>query len=875
MGLKKMLLLLGGGCVAVLVLAAYVIFVESEAPTTDEALKERGLVFPVKDEKNRTLRDLATKLEITRGKETVVIEKADAQNWRLRKPHDARADRSAVLSILDGLKNLTAESFVQPAADTPEEMAKFGLQEPRITATFWLGDKAHEFAVGAEVKGQKSYEKRAYIRLKGEPRLLVIANDLVEKLDKEPNGFRDKKVFERERDPEKASSVRIASAERTLELQKDGKTWSLKAPVADLADASKVSSLLSKARNLEVEKFISEDPSKLADYGLDKPQLTCEVRAEDGSTMKLLVGKAPEGDEKLKDQLYAKRAEEPTIFTIKKDFATDVAPKLEDLRDRKVASFEDAEVSGIEVARGGTAWAVTREGKDKDWKLTKPREAKADQSGANDVLRHLGRLRVARWIDDPKDPAFEHLKQPEAVVTVAREPMGAPGAKPQPPVKLTFSAVVKKEKPAEPAKDKDTPGEKGKDDAKDAAKDDAKDKPKEKEFEEGRYVQRDGQAGLLYVVGGKAPDGAAYDEKDSVEALAALGKALDKGYLAVLDRKVFDFKSDAAIRLAIERDALKLTCEKKDGAWKLTSPVALDADANNINNILGVMNDLSADEYVVENPKPEDLKRYGLDAPSLRLTATVEEEAKADEKAPDAKADAKKEAKGDEKKEAKEKKTFTKTLLVSRKIDGTTYGMEQGGTLVFSLKSWDAESLRTEVIPTALAEFAEADATSLTIAHRGKPEIVLEKEKDTWAITKPRKAEADQDAVKKVLDALHDLKGRRCIDYEGKSLAEHGLEPPEVVVTVKVKDKADVVLKIGKPLAEEKDDPGSAAVKGDAKQVFLMPKGKVEDIAKSLADLEKKPEPKAEAPKKEEPKADAPAKEEPKAKAEEAPKPKE
>lgn len=854
MGLKKMLLLLGGGCVAVLALAAYVVFVESAAPTTDEALKERGLVFPVKDDKNRTLRDLATKLEITRGKDVVVLEKADAQNWRLRKPHDARADRSAVLSILDGLRNLTAESFVQPASDTPEEMAKFGLKEPRITATFWLGDRAHEFAVGSEVKGQKSYEKRAYIRLKGESRLLVIANDLVEKLDKEPNGFRDKKVFERERDPEKARAVRVVSAERTLELEKSGKGWNLKAPVADLADASKVSSLLSKARNLEVEKFISEDPSKLGDYGLDKPQLTCEIKADDGSTMTLLVGKAPEGDDKLKDQLYAKRAEEPSIFTIKKDFTADVAPKLEDLRDRKVASFDDAEVSGIEFTRGATAWAVAREGKDKDWKLTKPRETKADQSSVSDILRHLGRLRVARWIDDPKDPAFEHLKQPEAVVTLAREPMGVPGAKAQPPVKLTLSAIVKKEKPAQ--------AETGKEDSKDKSKDDAKDKPKEKEFEEGRYIQRDGQAGLLYVAGGKAPDGAAYDEKDSVEALNALAKTLDKGYLAVLDRKVFDFKSDAVVRLAIERGAAKLTCEKKDAAWKLTSPVALDADANNVNSILGVMNDLSADEYVLETPKPDDLKRYGLDAPSLRLTATIEEEAAASEKKPDAKADEKKaEKKEAEKKEAKEKKTFTKTLLLSRKIDGTTYGMEQGGTLVFTVKSWDADSLRAEVIPTALAEFAEADATSLTIAHRGKPEIVLEKQKDAWAITKPTKAEADQEAVRKVLDALHDLKGRRCIDFEGKDLAAYGLEPAEVVVTVKVKDKPDAVVKIGKPLADEKEDPGSAAVKGDAKQVFLMPKGKVDDIAKSLADLEKKPEPKAEAPKKEEPKAkeDTPA----------------
>ncbi|HUT31930.1 MAG TPA: DUF4340 domain-containing protein [Planctomycetota bacterium] len=854
MGLRKMLVLLGIGFVAVLALGAYILFVESAAPTTDEALKERSLVFPVRDEKNRTIRDLATKLEIQRGKETMVLEKASALEWRLKQPADARADRSAVLSILDALHNLKLEA--EPVQATADELAKFGLKEPRIAATFWLGDTAHAFDVGSEVKGQKSYEKRAYIRLKDDSRVFVVANDLVEKLDKEPAGFRDKKVFERARDPEKATALRLVSASRTLELEKGDKAWSLKSPVADLADASKVSTLLSKARNLEVEKFFSEDPKKLAECGLDKPQLTCELKADDGSALTLLVG----NDATEKDHLYAKRGEEPSIFTIKKDFLTDMEPKLDDLRDRKVASFDDSDVTSIEIARGTDTWAVAREAKDKDWKLTKPREANAYQSGASDLLRHLGKLRVGRWIDDPKDPAHEHLKTPEAVVLLVREAKGTPGAKAQPPIKLLFSAVVKKEKeqPKEPEKPKEPP--------KDDKDKKEPEKPKEKEFEEGRYVRREGQTTLLYVVGGKAPDGASYDEKDSVEALKSLGESLDKGYLALLDRKVFDFRESAVARLAIERDATKLALEKKDADWKLTSPVALDADKNSVSKILGAMDDLSADEYLAENPKPEDLQRYGLDAPALRLTATIEEDEKnAEAQKADAKADEK--AKKDEPKPAK--KTSTKTLLVSRKLDGKTYGMEQGGTLVFSIKSYDADDLRSEVISTTLGDFVEGDATSLTIAHRGKPEVVIEKEKDkdTWAITKPRQAEADQDAVKKVLDALQDLKGRRCLDFDAQKLADYGLDPAEAVVTVKIKNKSDLVLKLGKALPEEKDDPGSAAVKGDAKQVFLVAKGKVEDIAKSLADLEKKPEPKQEEPKKEEPK-----KEEPEAKGEAPPK---
>jgi len=860
MGLRNMLILLGIGFVAVVALGIFVL-IESGGPPPDEALKARGLVFSIKDPMNRTIRDLATKVEITRGKETVVLEKATALEWRVKKPVDARADRSAVLSLLDALN--TAKLEAEPVEAAEADLAKYGLKEPRIAATFWLGDDAHSFTIGSEAPRKGTSGKMAYLRCKDEARALVVANELVERLDKgvekleKPEdtakwvaAFRDKRVFDRARDPQKAKTLRLVSASRTLELERAEKTWSLRSPVADLADASKVSSLLSKARDLDAEKFASEDPAKLAEYGLDKPRLTCEVKADDGTTMTLLIGK--EATEK--DHFYAKRGEEPSIFTIKKDFLTDMEPKLDDVRDRKVARFEEDDVTTVEITRGKDTWAVAREGKDKDWRLTKPRDAKASRADAADLVRNLGKLRVARWIDDPKDPAHEqYLKSPEAVLTVLCQAKG----KAQPPVKFQFSAIVKKEKEAP----KDT--EKPKDDKEKKEPE----KPKEKEFEEGRYVRRDDQPTLLYVVAGKAPDGAAYEEKDSVEALNSLGKDIDKGYLALLDRDVFNFKEADVTRLTIEREGKQVAVEKKDGDWKVTSPVKLDADKGNVSKILNAMDDLCTEEYFVENPKPEDLGKYGLAGPPLRLTATVEEEEKKDE------------AKKDDDKEKKDapkpaKKTYAKTLLVSRKADGKTYGMEQGGTLIFKIGSVEADNLRSEVISTTLGDFAEGDATSLTIAPRGKPEIVIEKpkDKDTWAITKPKQAEADQDAVKKVLDALSDLKGLRCLDYDAQKLADYGLDPAETVVTVKIDKKPDLVLRLGKPVEAEKDTPGSAAVKGDAKQVFLVAKGKVEDIAKSLADLEKKPEPpKKEEPKKEGPKKEEPKKEEPKAK-EEGPK---
>jgi len=192
MSLKKMLALLVGGLVVVVILGVYALVIEPARPTTEEAAKERQLVFRYKDEQNRTLRDVATKLEVRRKGKTVVLEKVSPQVWRMRKPLDARADRSKILGILDTLKDLKTQALVKLQSTKPEELEKFGLKTPRVEATFWLANgQSHSFAIGAERKGQKTWEKRTYLRVGESAELRVVDNDIAEKLDKDPDEFRE------------------------------------------------------------------------------------------------------------------------------------------------------------------------------------------------------------------------------------------------------------------------------------------------------------------------------------------------------------------------------------------------------------------------------------------------------------------------------------------------------------------------------------------------------------------------------------------------------------------------------------------------------------------------------------------------------------
>jgi len=826
MSLKKMLVALAVGVVVVAGLALYVLVIEPQLQTTEEAKQDSGLVFAFKSEKKLTIKDVATKLAIHRGKEEIVLEKAGPKNWRLAEPVKARADRSAVLSILDQIKELRFES-VAATTDDPEELAKFGLKEPRLAATLWLDGKTRDFQVGTQIKGDSASSNRSYFRVAGDSRVLVVDEALIERLNKAPAEFRDKHVFDQDNDPEKAPALKLVAGGKTVAIEKTGKTtWGLTSPVTDQADASKIRSVLSKARSLEAEKFVSEDSAKLADYGLDKPQLTCEIKGEDGSVMTLLIGGKPKDDDKA---LYARRAEEPTIFTVKADALKDLELKPDDVRQRQVADFEADDATGLEVTRGKAVCLLSRKAKEDTWEMSKPRAAKGDSKAVGGFASNLAKLRAERWVDDSAK-ADALLKIPEAAITVISEGEAKPGAAKKEPVRLAISAPVKTDK------------------------------------EEGFYIRRGDQKFALFVSSKKPSDTASTEEQGSAKAAEEIARSLGLGYLAFYDRAVFSFESADVTKLAVERGAIKLLCERVGENWKLTSPVLMDADGVSVNVILGAMSHLGAADYVAESPK--DLKAYGLDAPALRIAATIEkkEAAPKEEKAAKEKAKAKEPA----------RKAETKALLVSRKMEGKVYAMAEGGTLVFTVNESDATSLRAEPISTTIADFRVESVTGLTVAHRGKPEVVIVRDKETWQITKPTKGEADGRTVRTAVSALHDLDTRRYLDYEGKDLKAYSLDPPEIVVTVALKGEEQAeptekakekekgqepekgkppekektfVLRIGKPVpGADKDEEGFYAQRGDAKQVFLLAKARADEIAPAPEAFETKPEP----PKKEE-----------------------
>ena len=758
MGLKRMLALLGIGLLLVVGLGLYVVLVEMRPPP-DPAAATRGLAFPYAEAAGRSLAEAASKLEVRRGGQRLVVERVAGQAWRLTEPLDARADRSAVLAILTDIGNLRVESTV-PAKD----LADFGLAEPRLRAAFWLAGQRRDFAIGDEVRGAKPQERKTYLRVADSRSVHVVDAALAGKLDRPPEAFRDRRVFDRARSPERAKTVRILTAERKLVVERAEDGWRLASPVADLADRGSVGALLLRAARLEAVAYVT-DPAGLGAYGLDEPAVTCELATEEGSAMTLLVDAAAgEG------LLYAKRGEEPAIFTIREADLSRIAVAPDSLRLRKVVELVPAELTSIEIARGDARWAVARPAADQPWALVAPRQAAASQEAVAGFIAALARLRVARWIDDPWATAHELFRKPEATVTLSR---GADASTSKPPITLAISPAIKT-----------------------SALD-------------GRLVQRGGQKCLLVVASKLVETLPPPEAMASAKAAEAIAATVARGHLAFLDRRVFHFDANQVTKLEIERDDAMVVCERAGEGWRMTLPVAVEADALNVASIVGAMANLRAETFVAEGP--EDLMPHGLLDPARALTVTVAEPGKPARK---------------------------KTLLVGTPVEGEVRAMVDGAKLVFALRSWDVRALSGEPLATALGRWAVEDVVGLSFARRGEHPIVLERAPGGWRLTWPRQAAASGAGVAKLLGALRDFEIPRYLDYEGAGPAGYyGLDAPAATLTVSVRGGADVVIEVGRAVAEGAGVPGYAARLRGRRQVFLMPKTTVDALAEAFGRL--------------------------------------
>ena len=278
---------------------------------------------------------------------------------------------------------------------------------------------------------------------------------------------------------------------------------------------------------------------------------------------------------------------------------------------------------------------------------------------------------------------------------------------------------------------------------------------------------------------------------------AAIARRLVGPVLRFRDRSLAKFAD--ADQALLERGSRKATFAKVDGTWKLTAPVAAEADQVDLEDFINTLATLRADELVAEKP---DLARYGLDKPDLRWTFKLAG------------------------------KDVLGLLVGSHEKNGPRrYAKLANSDVVFLLSApATTQALREYRNRTVWMPFDAAQVSAVKYAFEDAKPFALAKAGDFWVagdkqVKGPRASET--------LDALVRLKAERYIADKDADLTLYGLEPPYLKIEVQSRGGSPRVLHIGRAYGESKARY-ARVVEDKRTDVFLI---SAADAAKIVRDV--------------------------------------
>jgi hypothetical protein len=684
-----------------------------------------------------------TGLEITRfdaPTESFALIK-DGTNWKLTGPF------TAPVAFLDAQPMATALSVLFAAhydALSAADPVKYGFDKPYAKVKLTYTEKAPEgertVSKTLVIGGVEPNGADRYARL-DDPKapVFVVAPTYLFAVRTPPLSLLDRNLLSL--DPSKIAKVQIVGdkPEGAVALMKDEKgTW--KAEGASFTvDAVVAGRLASTFAPLPVERLVAYgDAVKWADYGLDKPQWTVTVTlgGDKAATHTVQLGKP--------DPLGGRfvRVDDGKAVGVIPDIAVqELAQSKLDFADHTLLTFKPEDLLGLMRMKGKDELELAP-GAGDGWDVVKPTKQKADRPLVEELADALGRLRAKKVVAfGKKEEVFKQygLDQPEALITLTL------GEKAE-------HKVLRFGRPVDPAKpDGD------------------------------RYA----------AVDTAAPDAAV------CVLPAVLANKLLAPPVSFRDRTMVKFVD--ADKLELERGPRKVTFAKVNGTWKVTAPLAADAEQAALDDLVAELARLRAADWAADKPTPAELKDWRLENPEATWTVSN----------------------GD------------KVVLVLRvgktAPEGRAYATVGTGGPVALLGPLQTTKVLGEYRnrkPWALDAF---QAESVEI-ERGEKAFALKKMGAVWV---DPAAPADVIDARGVTELLGSLTALRVAQYAvdtGGDPKLFGLDKPEELITVALRDGGTRVLAVG------------AAVGGtDNKQRYarVIDKGRSDVFILSAADTER------------------------------------
>jgi hypothetical protein len=167
-----------------------------------------------------------------------------------------------------------------------------------------------------------------------------------------------------------------------LEKNAAGK-WQITFPKPYGADQDAANSLATAMGSVTSDKVIEDKATDLAGYGLKAPNAEIDITTKKGAIKKLRIG----DDAPANGGTYVAPDGDPRVFTVPSYTKTNLDKSLNDLRDKRLLTFEQDKLSRVELVAKKQDIEF---GRDKDqWQIVKPKPLRADGLQVEELIRKV------------------------------------------------------------------------------------------------------------------------------------------------------------------------------------------------------------------------------------------------------------------------------------------------------------------------------------------------------------------------------------------------------------------------------------------------------------------------------------------------------
>lgn len=276
---------------------------------------------------------------------------------------------------------------------------------------------------------------------------------------------------------------------------------------------------------------------------------------------------------------------------------------------------------------------------------------------------------------------------------------------------------------------------------------------------------------------------------------------------------LFQFAADDVTGFTVQRAQDTVRAEKRDGHWYLTEPLAGHGDDQKYRELTRYVAEQLRHTRVVEE-QPSTLEPFGLTTPYLEIQVALKDQS---------------------------------TPLILRlggpnPTGGSYYAQVAERPAVYLISSTAKDMLDASLHAlrdkTVLA-FTPAEVQEVQLARGSDAPVLLQRQEgDTWQLTAPVSAKADDQHVRGILQRLRDVKIQAFITEDATDLAAYGLQTPALHVSLRLgQDRAPLTLLLGNVDTARK---GVYAKHSEAARVFLVPQDLWDNLPKTATALRDK-----------------------------------